>query len=134
MSNTLQSLFSAVFYWLILLSPLLATTTFAALRRKQGQHVLRPSLILLAPAIPWMLFFAYAALNRWEDVSHPKEVGPVVGAVSLVVFYGTPVLAAVAVLLAKGYRRWALFVGVLNTVVGMATALLGIMMTSGNWI
>lgn len=134
MSNTLQSLFSALVYWLILLSPLAATVIFTALRRKREQPVLKPLLILLGPAIPWMLFFAFAALNRWEDVSNPTDVGPVVGAVSIVIFYGTPVLAAIAVLLAKGYRRWALLVGVLNTVVGMATALLSIMMISGNWI
>ncbi|MDO8294953.1 MAG: hypothetical protein Q7T19_00800 [Caulobacter sp.] len=134
MSDGLQLLLSAIFYWAILLSPLLATAIFAAMRRRHGLPILKPSLLLLAPAVPWMLFFAYAALNRWEDVSHPKEIGPVVGAVSLVVLYGTPVMAAVAVLLAKGYRRWALLVGVLNAVVGMATAFLAIMMTSGNWI
>lgn len=134
MSDPLLTIFSVAIYWLVLLSPLLATAIFVALRRRHGQPVLKPSLTLLAPAIPWMLFFAYAVLNRWEDVSNPTEVGPVVGFVSIIVFYGTPVLAAVAVLLAKGYRRWALLVGVLNTVVGIATALLGVMMTSGNWI
>ena len=134
MSDTLQSLFWAVVYWLFFLSPLLATATFAVLRWKRGQPVLKPALTLLAPAVPWMLFFGYAALNRWEDVSNPTKVSPVVGAVTLVIFYGTPVFAAAAVLLARGYWRSALLVGVLNAVVGMAAGFLGAMMISGNWI
>ncbi|MFZ5670434.1 MAG: hypothetical protein ACOY4K_13150 [Pseudomonadota bacterium] len=134
MNDSLLMALSVAAYWLVLLSPILAAATFAALRMQQGQPVLTPSLNLLGPAIPWMVFFTYAALNQWEDVGHPREVDPMVGGVSLFVYCGTPVLAAVAVWRAKGYRWWALFVGVLNTVVGMATAFLGIMMTSGNWI
>lgn len=134
MSDTLQSLFAGIVYWLILLSPLLAITMFAALRIKRQQPALRPSLTLLLPSALWVAFFSYAVLNQHEDVSNPVEVGRSVGAISLIVFYGTPLLAVIAVWLAKGYRKAALLVGVLNTVVGMSTALLGIMMISGNWI
>ena len=123
----------AAFVCLVILSPLLATAAYAFRRARRGDTVLGPTLLLLAPAVPWVLFYGYAWFHRGNP-SAAMPVEPLINQVTSAVIYVTPIIALVVVYLARGYRWAALALGVANSFVGTGVALLALMTISGNWI